>query len=249
MPPCMKSGKLAVRGRTRKYLALQYTKILQSSAKSRIRPGTMGKMGQTNHKVISKGRPGRLYGRGTNPCVTCWKDPYIGPERGKLREVNPVSAINTDEEKSGKRRAEARGNSAPLPYMAHSPPHTQSGSSRVPGHWEAKSRAVPGRHTASWANEPQDKGFNYYYYYSPNLNKNSTPSIILNISVVSSCITDRGVSITVVSCGIIDRRISATALLDSSQDFRLNLDVSRIIMTSKQKHCTHVRCVETNEVA
>ena len=117
----MKSGKLAVRGQTRKYLALQYTKILQSSAKSRIRPGTMGKMGQTNHEAISKGRPGRLYGRGTNPCVTCWKDPYIGPERGKLREVNPVSAINTDEEKSGKRRAEARGNSAPLPNMAHSP--------------------------------------------------------------------------------------------------------------------------------
>ena len=97
---------------------------------------------------------GRLYGRGTNPCVTCWKVPYIGPERGKLREVNPVSAINTDEEKSGKRRAEARGNSAPLPHMAHSP-RILSGSSRVPGHWEAKSSAVPGRHTAGWANEPR----------------------------------------------------------------------------------------------
>ena len=36
-----------------------------------------------------------------------------------------MSAINTDEEKSGKHRAEARGNSAPLPHMAHSPPHTQ----------------------------------------------------------------------------------------------------------------------------
>ena len=81
---------------------------------------------------------------------------------------------------------------------------------------------MPGRHTASSANEPQDKGFNYYYY-SPNLNKNSTPSIILNSSVVSSCITDCGVSITAVSCGIIDRRISATALLDSSQSEKLIL--------------------------
>ena len=54
-------------------------------------------------------------------------------------------------------------NSAPLPHMAHSP-RILSGSSRVPGHWEAKSSAVPGRHTAGWANEPRDKGLNYYYY-------------------------------------------------------------------------------------
>ena len=54
-----------------------------------------------------------------------------------------MSAINTDEEKSGKRRAEARGNS----------PRILSGSLRVPGHWEAKSSAVPGCHTAGWANE------------------------------------------------------------------------------------------------
>ena len=65
-----------------------------------------------------------------------------------------MSAINTDEEKSGKRRSEARGNSAPLPHMAHSP-RILSGSSRVPGLWEAQSSAVPGRHTAGWANEPR----------------------------------------------------------------------------------------------
>ena len=35
-----------------------------------------------------------------------------------------MSALNTDEEKSGKRRAEARGNSAPLPHMAHSPAYS-----------------------------------------------------------------------------------------------------------------------------
>ena len=64
-----------------------------------------------------------------------------------------MSAINTDEEKSGKRRTEARGNSVPLPHMAHSP-LILSGTSQVPGHWEAKSSAVPGRHTAGWANEP-----------------------------------------------------------------------------------------------
>ena len=80
--------------------------------------------------------PGRLYGRGTNPCVTCWKVPYIGLERGKLREVNPVSAINTGEEKSGRPHAEVRGNSTPPPHMVHSP-RILSGSSRVPGHWEA----------------------------------------------------------------------------------------------------------------
>ena len=114
-----------VSGRTRKYLALQYTKILQSSTKLRIRPRTMGKMGQTNHEAMRKGRPGRLC-EGERCCdSTCWKVPYIGQERGKLREVNPVSAINTDEEKSGKRRTEACGNFAPLPHMTHSPPHTQ----------------------------------------------------------------------------------------------------------------------------
>ena len=64
-----------------------------------------------------------------------------------------MSAINTDEEKSFKHRAEARGNSAPLPHMAHSP-RILSGTSRVPGHWEAKSIVVPGRHTAGWANGP-----------------------------------------------------------------------------------------------
>ena len=126
-------------------------------------PVQWGRWGRLTMKRCGRESTGRLYGRGTNPCVTCWKDPYNGPERGKLREVNPVSAINTDEEKSGKRRAEARGNSAPLPHMAHSP-RILSGSSRVPGHWEAKSSAVPGRHTAGWANEPRDKGLNYYYY-------------------------------------------------------------------------------------
>ena len=100
-------------------------------------PVQWGRWGRLTMKRCGRESTGRLYGRGTNPCVICWKDPYNGPERGKLREVNPVSAINTDEEKSGKCRAEARGNSAPLPHMAHSP-RILSGSSRVPGHWEAK---------------------------------------------------------------------------------------------------------------
>ena len=84
-------------------------------------PVQWGRWGRLTMKRCGRESTGRLYDRGTNPCVTCWKDPYNGPERGKLHEVNPVSAINTDEEKSGKRRAEARGNSAPLPHMAHSP--------------------------------------------------------------------------------------------------------------------------------
>ena len=144
---------LAVRGRTRKYLALQYTKILHSSMKLRIRPRTMGKMGQTNHEAMRKGRPGRLYDRGTNPCVTCWKDPYNGPERGKLREVNPVSAINT---RWGKvRQASRLGPWKFRPSTAYGTfLRILSGSSWVPGHWEAKSSAVPGCHTTGWANEP-----------------------------------------------------------------------------------------------
>ena len=96
-------------------------------------PVQWGRWGWLTMKRCGRESTGRLYGRGTNLCVTCWKDPYNGLERGKLREVNPVSAINTDEEKSGKRRAEARGNSGPLPHMAHSP-RILSGSSRVTGH-------------------------------------------------------------------------------------------------------------------
>ena len=87
-------------------------------------PVQWGRWGRLTMKQCGRGSPGRLYGRGTNPCVTCWKVPYIGPERGKLCEVNPVSAINTDEEKSGKCRAEACGNSVPLPHMAHSPAYS-----------------------------------------------------------------------------------------------------------------------------
>ena len=65
----------------------------------------------------------------------------LGRREGKLCEVNPASAINTDEEKSGKLRAEARGNSTPLPHMVHSS-RILSGSSRVPGHWEAKKTEI-----------------------------------------------------------------------------------------------------------
>ena len=107
-------------------------------------PVQWGRWGRLTMKRCGRGGPGRLYGRGA-------KVPYIGPERGKLREVNPVSAINTDEEKSGKRCAEACGNFVPLPHS----PRILSGTSRVPGHWEAKSSAVPGHHTAGWANEPR----------------------------------------------------------------------------------------------
>ena len=131
-----------------------YKKYCRIQQNREFVPVQWGRWSRLTIKRCGRGSPGRLYGRGTNPCVTCWKVPYIGPERGKLREVSPVSAINTEEEKSGKRRAEARGNSAPLPQMAHSP-CILSGSSRVPGHWEAKSSAVSGCHTAGWANEPR----------------------------------------------------------------------------------------------
>ena len=85
-------------------------------------PVQWGRWGRLTMKRCGRESTGRLYGRGTNPCVTCWKDPYNGPERGKLREVNPVSAINTDEEKSGKRRAEARGKIPPLYRIWRIPP-------------------------------------------------------------------------------------------------------------------------------
>ena len=47
---------------------------------------TMGKMGQTNHEAMRKGRPGRLCEGKLCYDSTSWKVPYIGPERGKLRE-------------------------------------------------------------------------------------------------------------------------------------------------------------------
>ena len=120
--------------------------------------------GRLTMKRWGRGGPGE----GERCCdSTCWKVPYIGPERGKLSEVNPVSAINTDEVKSGKRRAEALGNSVPLPHLAHSP-RILSGTSQVPGHWEAKSCAVPGRHTTGWANEPQ-VGLHYIIISSPHI--------------------------------------------------------------------------------
>ena len=118
----------------------------------------MGKMGQTNHEAMRKGKHWQALQQGDESLCNLLERPLQWAGERKT-----LSAINTDEEKSGKRRAEARGNSAPLPHMAHSP-SILSGSSRVPGHWEAKSSAVPGRHTAGWANEPRDKGLNYYYF-------------------------------------------------------------------------------------
>ena len=57
-------------------------------------PVQWGKWGRLTMKRWGRGSPaGSTACRGTNPCVTCWKVPYIGPERGELREVNPVSAI------------------------------------------------------------------------------------------------------------------------------------------------------------
>ena len=71
---------------------------------------------------------------------TCWKVPSIGPERGKLREVNPVCAINTDEEKSGSVALRPVEIPPSIAYGAF--PRILSGTSCVPGHWEAKSSAV-----------------------------------------------------------------------------------------------------------
>ena len=51
-------------------------------------PVQWGRWGRLTMKRCGRESAGRLYGRGTNPCVTCWKDPYNGLERGKLREVN-----------------------------------------------------------------------------------------------------------------------------------------------------------------
>ena len=118
-PPCCQRANSKVLG------PAVYKKYCRVQRNREFVPVQWGRWGRLTMKWCGRESTGRLYGRGINPCVTCWKDPYNGPERGKLREVNPVSAINTDEEKSGKRHAEARGNSAPLPHMAHSPPHTQ----------------------------------------------------------------------------------------------------------------------------
>ena len=114
----------------------------------------MGKMGQTNYEAMRKGRPGRLCEGKRCWDSICWKVPYIGPERGKLREVNPVSAINSDE-KSQASVALRPVEIPPLYRIWCIPRRILSGSSRVPDQWEAKSSAVPGCHTAGWENEPQ----------------------------------------------------------------------------------------------
>ena len=150
-PPCVNVGKQAAVKRQTRCMRKPTTACqrgeLESSWPCSIQkycrvqrnrefvPIQWGRWGRLTMKRCGRGSPGRLYGRGTKPCVTCWKVPYVGPEREKLREVNPVSAINTDEEKSGKCRAEARGNSAPLYRIWRIPPRILSGSSRVPGHW------------------------------------------------------------------------------------------------------------------
>ena len=43
-------------------------------------PVQWGRWGRQTMKRCGRESTGRLYGRGTNPCVTCWKDPYNGPE-------------------------------------------------------------------------------------------------------------------------------------------------------------------------
>ena len=49
-------------------------------------PVQWGRWGRLTIKRCGRGSSGRLYGRGTNPCITCWKVPYIGPGRGKPDE-------------------------------------------------------------------------------------------------------------------------------------------------------------------
>ena len=155
---------LAVRGRTRKYLALQYTKILQSSTKSRIRPRTMGKMGQTNHEAMRKGMHWQALRQGDESLCKLLERPIQWAGERKTPWGKPGERYK---HRWGKVRQASRwGPWKFRPSTAYGAfPRILSGSSRVPGHWEAKSSAVPGRHTAGWANEPRDKGLNYYYYY------------------------------------------------------------------------------------
>ena len=88
-------------------------------------PVQWGRWGRLTMKWCGRERTGRLYGRGTNPCVTCWKVPYIGWERGKLCEVKPGERYK---HRWGKVRQASRwGLWKFRPSIAYGPfpPHTQ----------------------------------------------------------------------------------------------------------------------------
>ena len=138
---------LAVRGRTRKYLTLQYTKILQSSTKLRICPRTMGKMGQTNHEAMRKGKHWQALRQGDESLCNLLERPLHWAGERKTPWGKPGECFK---HRWGKVRQASRwGPWNFRPSTAYGAfPCILSGSSRVPGHWEAKSSAVPGRHTA-----------------------------------------------------------------------------------------------------
>ena len=114
-PPCVKSGKLAVRGWTllqSTWPCSIYEDILQSSTKSSVvHPSTVGKSGHTDHEA-NRGGSAVPHDKAVALAACrqpggCRRIPYIGSER-----KNSVR-------KTGE-RYKHRGNSAPLPHMAHS---------------------------------------------------------------------------------------------------------------------------------
>ena len=76
----------------------------------------------------------------------CRRIPYIGSERkNSVRKTGERYKHREEKSEVRQRRAEARGNSAPLPHMAQ--PHTRA-QTRVPGQWVGYSCAVPGCHNS-----------------------------------------------------------------------------------------------------
>ena len=152
-PPCVKSGKLAVRGWTllqSTWPCSIYEDILQSSTKSSVvHPSTVGKIG--SHWPWSESRRSAVpYDKAVALAACrqpggCRRIPYIGSER-KTPWGKPVSAINTV------RKSQAASRWGPWKFRPSTAygafqPHTRA-QTRVPGQWVGYSSAVPGCHNS-----------------------------------------------------------------------------------------------------
>ena len=90
----------------------KYCRVQRNSSRAAVAAGSPG---QTNHEAMCKDGPTGSVKVNYAATQPAGKPLPLGRrEEYSVRKPDPVSAINTDEEKSGKRRAEARGKIPPL---------------------------------------------------------------------------------------------------------------------------------------
>ena len=147
-PPCVKSGKLAVRGWTllqSTWPCSIYEDILQSSTKSSVvHPSTVGKIGPHWPWSESRRVGSSLWQLAVNRGAV--GESRTSGRRGKTPWGKPVSAINTV------RKSQAATRWGPWKFRPSTAygafqPHTRA-QTRVPGQWVGYSSAVPGCHNS-----------------------------------------------------------------------------------------------------